>query len=183
LKKNENASLKDQMRALERTRIGRLRAKQNALNDISTLAGNKEKVLNKMRATSVDFLRPKEAKNQLDHRDGWYYKLKSQFSEDAQLFLEEEFDELECIGLPKLSHLVQQEFYRAVRTLRYHELQDPNMKSAIEYTRDLLCINEIDFDQWLEQHMVDQNNNKPPKYYTVATNGEIKENTETIENY
>ena len=159
------------MRALERTRIGRLRAKQNSLNDISSL--NKEKVLNKMRATSVDFLRPKEAKNQLDHRDGWYFKLKSQFNQEAQQFLEDEFDELECIGLPKLSHLVQQEFYRAVRTLRYHELQDPNLKSAIEYARDLLCINEIDFDQWLEQHMAEQTQN--PKYYTVANNGEIKE--------
>ena len=54
--------------------------------------------------------------------------------------------EIRAIGLPKLSHLVQQEFYRALRTLRTHELQDSNMKAAIEFARDLLCIDEIDFD-------------------------------------
>ena len=53
-------------------------------------------------------------------------------------------------GLPKLSHLVQQEFYRALRTLRTHELQDSNMKAAIEFARDLLCIDEIDFDRWFK---------------------------------
>ena len=58
--------------------------------------------------------------------------------------------EIRAIGLPKLSHLVQQEFYRALRTLRTHELQDSNMKAAIEFARDLLCIDEIDFDRWFK---------------------------------
>ena len=51
------------------------------------------------RATSMDFLKPKEAKAKLDPRDGWLFKLKSKFTEDEMLFLEEEFDDLECIGM------------------------------------------------------------------------------------
>ena len=37
-----------------------------------------------------------------------------------------------------------------MRTLRTHELQDSNMKAAIEFARDLLCIDEIDFDRWFK---------------------------------
>ena len=47
----------------------------------------------------MDFLKPKEAKAKLDPRDGWLFKLKSKFTEDEMLFLEEEFDDLECIGM------------------------------------------------------------------------------------
>ena len=32
------------------------------------------------RATSMDFLKPKEAKAKLDPRDGWLFKLKSKFT-------------------------------------------------------------------------------------------------------
>lgn len=115
----------------------------------------------------------------LDPRDGWLSLLRSKFTDYENRFLEDEFEELEyivmslkikpiptytgsiirlepskieirAIGLPKLSHLVQQEFYRALRTLRTHELQDSNMKAAIEFARDLLCIDEIDFDRWFK---------------------------------
>ena len=115
----------------------------------------------------------------LDPRDGWLSLLRSKFTDYENRFLEDEFEELEYIvmslkikpiprctwpyntavtvqiaihakGLPKLSHLVQQEFYRALRTLRTHELQDSNMKAAIEFARDLLCIDEIDFDRWFK---------------------------------
>ena len=51
------------------------------------------------RATSMDFLKPKEAKAKLDPRDGWLFKLKSKFTENEMLFLEDEFDDLECIGM------------------------------------------------------------------------------------
>ena len=47
----------------------------------------------------MDFLKPKEAKAKLDPRDGWLFKLKSKFTEDEMLFLEDEFDDLECIGM------------------------------------------------------------------------------------
>ena len=46
----------------------------------------------------MDFLKPKEAKAKLDPRDGWLFKLKSKFTEEEMLFLEDEFDDLECIG-------------------------------------------------------------------------------------
>ena len=29
--------------------------------------------------------------------------------------------------------------------------KDPNFKAVIEYTRDLLCIEELTFDKWFEQ--------------------------------
>ena len=124
MKKNENPSLKDQMRALERTRTGRLRAKQKIMDKIGN-THNKEKLLAEMRATSVDILKPRESQDaaKLDPRDGWLVTLKSKFKPDEIKYLEDEFENLAEISLPKLSHLVQQEFYRALKTLHIHELQ------------------------------------------------------------
>lgn len=124
MKKNENPSLKDQMRALERTRTGRLRAKQKIMDKIGS-TNNKEKLLAEMRATSVDILKPREGSvsEQVDPRDGWLANLKKKFTADEIKFLEDEFEILSEICLPKLSHLVQQEFYRALKTLHIHELQ------------------------------------------------------------
>ena len=59
------------------------------------------------RATSMDFLKPKEAKAKLDPRDGWLFKLKSKFTEDEMLFLEDEFDDLECIGMIQTTKFIK----------------------------------------------------------------------------
>ena len=127
MKKNENPSLKDQMRALERTRTGRLRAKQKIMDKIGS-TNNQAKLLAEMRATSADILKPRESQDaaQLDPRDGWLHNLKNKFTEDEIKFLDDEFENLSEISLPKLSHLVQQEFYRALKQLHIHELQVSN---------------------------------------------------------
>ena len=79
-------------------------------------------------------------------------------------------------GLPKLSHLVQQEFYRALRALHIYELQDFNMKAAIEYSRDLLRIDEIEFDKWFKNRIEEVNEESTQiKYYKVTSSGEIRE--------
>ena len=124
MKKNENPSLKDQMRALERTRTGRLRAKQKIMDKIGS-TNNQAKLLAEMRATSADILKPRESQDatQLDPRDGWLHNLKNKFTKDEIKYLDDEFENLSEISLPKLSHLVQQEFYRALKQLHIHELQ------------------------------------------------------------
>ena len=70
--------------------------------------------------------------------------------------------------------MVQQEFYRALRTLHSYELQDFNMKAAIEYSRDLLCIDEIEFDKWFKNRL-EEVDERSLKYYKVTPNGEIRE--------
>ena len=66
----------------------------------------------------MDFLKPKEAKAKLDPRDGWLFKLKSKFTEDEMLFLEEEFDDLECIGMIRkkiLSSFSKVQWFKSIR--------------------------------------------------------------------
>ena len=70
--------------------------------------------------------------------------------------------------------MVQQEFYRALRSLHSYELQDFNIKAAIEYSRDLLCIDEIEFDKWFKNRL-EEVDESPLKYYKVTPNGEIRE--------
>ena len=115
--------------------------------------------------------------------------LKNKFTPDEIKYLEEEFENLAEISLPKLSHLVQQEFYRALKTLHIHELQvwfllsfalgkinfqDFNIKAAIEFARDLLCIDEVDFDNWLRQRHEDATELES-KYYRVTARGDVRE--------
>jgi hypothetical protein len=76
-----------------------------------------------MRNTSVQFLKPEDNTNETDVRDGWLGKLKRKFSKSQMILLEDEFDNLECITLPKMSYLAQEEFYRALKSLRIYQLQ------------------------------------------------------------
>ena len=72
--------------------------------------------------------------------------------------------------------MVQQEFYRALRSLHIYELQDFNMKAAIEYSRDLLRIDEIEFDKWFKNRIEEElEETSQIKYYKVTPSGEIRE--------
>ena len=54
------------MRVLDRTRMGRLKAKQQVINNILNTT-HKQRLLQEMRSTSADFLKPKDSKN----KDYW----------------------------------------------------------------------------------------------------------------
>ena len=72
----------------------------------------------------MDFLKPKEAKAKLDPRDGWLFKLKSKFTEDEMLFLEEEFDDLECIGMIRkvFIQFQQVQWFKSIRSPTKNEM-------------------------------------------------------------
>ena len=73
----------------------------------------------------MDFLKPKEAKAKLDPRDGWLFKLKSKFTEDEMLFLEEEFDDLECIGMIQKTFFFkfqQVQWFKSIRSSINHQM-------------------------------------------------------------
>ena len=72
----------------------------------------------------MDFLKPKEAKAKLDPRDGWLFKLKSKFTEDEMLFLEEEFDDLECIGMIRkvFIQFQQVQWFKSIRSTIKHQM-------------------------------------------------------------
>ena len=95
--------MSEQMRNLERTRMGRLKAKHEILTKRNPLP-HKHKLFREMRATSGKYLNPDKYKKSIDPRDGWLARLKRKFSKSyfqnntlKQLF-EDEFDELDYIG-------------------------------------------------------------------------------------
>ena len=50
------------------------------------------------------------------------------------------------------------------------------MKAAIEYSRDLLRIDEIEFDKWFKNRIEEVNDETSQiKYYKVTPSGEIRE--------
>jgi len=76
-----------------------------------------------MRKTSERFLKPGELDNEHDVRDGWLRKLKAKFTQEQLTYLEDEFENLDYVTLPKMSYLAQEEFYKALKSLTLYELQ------------------------------------------------------------
>ena len=67
--------------------------------------------------------------------------------------------------LPKFSNELQKEFFKLLSSLHLHEIQDFNMKAAAEFVRDLICIAEDEFDNWLSRQQTTKNN--------IQTNNEV----------
>jgi len=60
-----------------------------------------------------------------------------------------ELGDLAHVKIPK-SLSAQEDFFRTLRVLELHEIQDPEMKASIEFVRDMLCIDEVTFDAWFD---------------------------------
>ena len=76
-----------------------------------------------MRATSAKFLKPTES-DEPDLREGWLKKLKAKFTDKEKILLEDEFENLDTVVLPKMSFFAQEEFYKALKSLTLYELQE-----------------------------------------------------------
>ena len=76
-----------------------------------------------MRATSAKFLKPTES-DEPDLREGWLKKLKAKFTDKEKILLEDEFENLDNVVLPKMSFFAQEEFYKALKSLTLYELQE-----------------------------------------------------------
>ncbi|CAG5098693.1 Oidioi.mRNA.OKI2018_I69.XSR.g15893.t1.cds [Oikopleura dioica] len=140
-------SMKEKLRSYDLTRLGRLRAKQEALNNVRSRTDYQ--IMKKMRSSASHFTE-KTKKNEKEKAAGkWLLKIKDKFNNEQLDFLRCELEDLAHVKIPK-SLSAQEDFFRTLRVLELHEIQDPEMKASIEFVRDMLCIDEISFDSWFE---------------------------------
>jgi len=140
-------SMKEKLRSYDLTRSGRLRTKQEALHDVRSRTDYQ--VMKKMRSSASHFTE-RTKRNEKEKAAGkWLVKIKNKFSREQLDFLRSELGDLAHVKIPK-SLSAQEDFFRTLRVLELHEIQDPEMKASIEFVRDMLCIDEVTFDAWFD---------------------------------
>lgn len=125
-------SMKEKLRSYDLTRSGRLRTKQEALHDVRSRTDYQ--VMKKMRSSASHFTE-RTKRNEKEKAAGkWLVKIKNKFSREQLDFLRSELGDLAHVKIPK-SLSAQEDFFRTLRVLELHEIQDPEMKASIEFVR------------------------------------------------
>jgi len=90
--------------------------------------------MKKMRSSASHFTE-RTKRNEKEKAAGkWLVKIKNKFSREQLDFLRSELGDLAHVKIPK-SLSAQEDFFRTLRVLELHEIQDPEMKASIEFVR------------------------------------------------